>query len=110
MQKRKSRARPRAWIGVGFITLALSFSANATERNRAERDLFVRTHPCPSTGKPYGHCPGYVVDHVIALACGGPDSVENLQWQTVADACEKDKWELQVCGKQYLYRRGRYCK
>src|SRR4051812_31184812 len=73
----------------------------ATERSRSQRELFIRTHPCPSTGKPYGSCPRYIVDHVVALACGGPDAVENMQWQSVADACEKDKWELRACGKQH---------
>jgi hypothetical protein len=35
---------------------------------------------------------GYVVDHVIALVCGGRDNPSNMQWQTVADAKQKDKW------------------
>jgi hypothetical protein len=38
-------------------------------------------HPCPSTGLPSGACPGYRKDHVVPLACGGPDTVANLQWQ-----------------------------
>ncbi len=38
-------------------------------------------------------CPGYVID-VRALACGGADVPTNMQWQTVAAAKEKDKWEL----------------
>lgn len=29
-------------------------------RARAE---FKRTNPCPSTGRPSGGCPGYVIDH-----------------------------------------------
>jgi hypothetical protein len=40
-----------------------------------------------------------VIDHIKALACGGADAVENLQWQTRADAKAKDRWELKECGK-----------
>jgi len=54
---------------------------------------FKKAHPCPATGKTYGACPGYVVDHVIALKRGGADSPSNMQWQTTRAAREKDKWE-----------------
>jgi len=40
---------------------------------------------------------GYVVDHKIALACGGADSPSNMQWQTKTDAKAKDKWERNGC-------------
>jgi len=41
--------------------------------------------------------PGYVVDHIIPLACGGPDVKENMQWQTAAQAKAKDAWERRGC-------------
>jgi hypothetical protein len=41
--------------------------------------------------------PGCRKDHIKALACGGPDAVWNMQWQTVADARAKDAWELKTC-------------
>jgi hypothetical protein len=31
------------------------------------------------------------------FACGGPDVVSNLQWQTVAATKAKDRWELRAC-------------
>ena len=55
-------------------------------------------HPCPSTGLATGPCPGYRKDHVIPLACGGPDAVSNMQWQTIAEARAKDRWERKTCG------------
>ena len=46
---------------------------------------------------PASACPGYVKDHIVPLACGGPDAVANLQWQTVAAGKAKDKWERRGC-------------
>jgi hypothetical protein len=60
---------------------------------------FERAHPCPSTGRTTGACPGFVRDHVVPLACGGPDAVSNLQWQTIRDARIKDRWERRACGR-----------
>ena len=68
-------------------------SHGKTKRDPAQRRAFQRTHPCPSTGKTSGACPGYVVDHVTPLKRGGADRPENMQWQTVEDAKAKDKWE-----------------
>lgn len=68
-------------------------SQGKTKRDPEQRRAFMRSHPCPSTGKGYGACPGYVVDHVQALKHGGADRPENMQWQTVEDAKAKDKWE-----------------
>lgn len=63
------------------------------KRSRAARDGFMRQHPCPSTGKTSGRCPGYVVDHVHALECGGADAPSNMQWQMMAAAKAKDRTE-----------------
>jgi hypothetical protein len=41
--------------------------------------------------------PGYIKDHIVPLACGGPDAVSNLQWQTIRDVKAKDKWETKGC-------------
>jgi hypothetical protein len=63
------------------------------KRSASARRNFMRSHPCPATGKTSGACPGYVVDHIKPLASGGPDNPSNMQWQTKAAAKEKDKWE-----------------
>jgi hypothetical protein len=67
------------------------------KRSRAARADFQRQHPCPATGKSSGACPGYVVDHVQPLACGGADAPSNMQWQTTAEGKAKDKWERGGC-------------
>jgi hypothetical protein len=44
------------------------------------------------SGYPQGR-PGYVVDHIKPLACGGADEPFNMQWQTVSAAKGKDRVE-----------------
>jgi hypothetical protein len=63
------------------------------KRSVAAKDAFKRQQPCPSTGNGSGACPGYVIDHVKPLECGGADAPSNMQWQTIADGKAKDKTE-----------------
>src|SRR5262249_39830515 len=67
------------------------YSRSRRHRSRRARAEFQHAHPCPSTGRTSGACPGYVVDHVRPLACGGADAPGNMQWQSTADAKAKDK-------------------
>src|SRR5437899_3020770 len=48
------------------------------------------------TGYPHGRR-GYVIDHVVPLACGGADAPSNMQWETVAEARAKDRVERINC-------------
>jgi hypothetical protein len=72
-------------------------SRGRIKRSAAAKDAFKRQQPCQSTGRGSGACPGYVIDHVNPLECGGADDPSNMQWQTIADGKAKDKTE-------------RYCK
>jgi hypothetical protein len=83
-----------------FSTMLLPGLASAREtRSYAAKREFQLEHPCPSTGRTSGACPGYVKDHIKALACRGPDTAANLQWQTVEAARAKDKWERKSCAR-----------
>jgi hypothetical protein len=81
------------------LTLAPVAASAGGHRSSAVNQEFQRSHPCPSTGRSTGACRGYVKDHIVPLACGGPDAVANLQWQTTAAAKAKDKWERKACGR-----------
>jgi hypothetical protein len=74
-----------------LVLLLLAFSAHP--RSSAVKRDFQRSHPCPSTGKRTGPCPGYVKDHIVPLCKGGKDAVSNMQWQTTSQAKAKDKIE-----------------
>jgi len=63
------------------------------KRSESAKREFQLRNPCPATGRSTGSCPGYVIDHITALKRGGPDTPENMQWQTVEQAKEKDRWE-----------------
>lgn len=59
-------------------------------RSATPRNHFIKAHPLPK---------GLlrdtmVVDHIIPLACGGPDDPSNMQWQTRGAGKKKDRWEL----------------
>jgi hypothetical protein len=83
------------------LILACSLNVEAKiHRSATARTEFKQQQPCPATGKTKGACPGYVIDHVIPLACGGLDAPANMQWQTKAEAAEKDKWERIGCEQQ----------
>jgi hypothetical protein len=81
---------------------ATAFSGPLAAKEHRSREVtreFQREHPCPSTGLTTGACPGYRKDHIEALGCGGPDAAWNMQWQTIAEAKAKDRWERKVCGR-----------
>ncbi len=104
-------------VTVGIVLLLIVSAAQAATCDRPDRDLelrywsdpsiheprhsdvlsaFKRAHPCPATGASAGPCAGWVLDHVIPLACGGADAVFNLQWLPTAMWREKSKWERRI--------------
>jgi len=61
-------------------------------RGRIKRSSTARREFMRITGYPHGK-PGYVIDHIKPLECGGTDSPGNMQWQTRDEAKQKDKTE-----------------
>lgn len=83
---------------ISLLLLALLLLAvDASARSAAEVRAFKRENPCPATGKIYGKCPGYVVDHKDPLCAGGADKPSNMQWQELAESKIKDKEEWRTC-------------
>ena len=66
-------------------------------------NAFKKMWACPSTGLHKGACPGWAIDHVVPLACGGKDAVYNMAWMPddgkscPQDYC-KDRYERKVYG------------
>jgi len=76
-------------------------TTTTSSQPRDEKGRFVRSESAKlafmkQTGYPKGR-PGYVVDHIVPLACGGADAPSNMQWQTMADAKAKDRVERKGC-------------
>ena len=82
------------------IALAVSLPSGVSARSMAVRAEFVKAHPCPSTGKTRGACPGWQVDHRIALCAGGDDAAYNLQWLTVEAHKAKTRIDVRECRAQ----------
>lgn len=60
-------------------------------RSTSRKRLFWRM-----TGYPQGR-PGYVVDHLVPLGCGGCDVPSNFGWLTIEEHKAKSKWERKPC-------------
>jgi len=83
---------------MAWMLVALALFAGAP-RSRAVVRAFRADHPCPSTGRTTGACPGWVVDHGIPLCAGGADDVRNMHWQATTDAKWKDGEERRLCAR-----------
>lgn len=103
MRRHGTRLTQQFILNATLIALVAGTSPVAVSaeyaRSKAVLRAFVKQQACPSTGLKRLPCPGYVIDHIKALACGGADDPSNLQWQTREDAKAKDRWELKECRK-----------
>lgn len=66
-------------------------------RSYTEFRHFKEHNPCPDKSQKNGSCKGYVVDHIKPLCDCGADKEFNMQWQDIAEAKIKDKYERQIC-------------
>lgn len=77
--------------------------AGKTLRSPQVIAAFKNRWACPSTGKNSGACPGWAIDHVVPLDCGGVDAVWNMQWlpdkiKSQRGEFSKDHFERRVYG------------
>ena len=90
--KATAKAAPVATASTTSTSSTVARDAHGRiQRGEAAKHAFAR-----QTGYPNGR-PGYVIDHVIPLACGGPDTTANMQWQTIAEGKAKDRTERANC-------------
>lgn len=82
------------------LVLTAGDSVSADDRSRAARADFQRHEPCPSTGAARGACPGFEVDHRIALCSGGADAPANMQWLSIAAHRQKTKSDVLECRRE----------
>jgi hypothetical protein len=66
--------------------------AERDSHGRIKRSEEAKEEFMKQSGYTHGRL-GYVVDHIIPLKRGGADSPSNMQWQTIEEAKQKDKWE-----------------
>lgn len=91
----------RAVLTIALVLHTLYAPAYASPgRSPAARAQFLKKEPCPVTGKARGACPGWEVDHITPLKCGGPDTPANMQWLTVADHKAKTAREAKNCRRR----------
>jgi hypothetical protein len=86
---------------VALAPLLLPSPACAAQPPRpSNAEIFFRMdNPCPATGQAHGACKGYLIDRIIPIVCGGAEAPENMQWQTLAEAKAKDRWDRIGCRK-----------
>lgn len=90
----------RTILIAGLAAALLGLPAEARiERDRSQVRAFRADNPCPATGRTRGACPGYHVDHVIALCSGGADRPGNMQWISKEDHRFKTLVDERECRK-----------
>lgn len=83
-----------------LLSLLLAISFSSTARDAKQVRAFRGVAKCPVTNSIQRKCPGFIVDHIVPLACGGLDHYSNMQYQTIADAKAKDKIERRGCKRR----------
>lgn len=80
------------------IACLISVPASAKQaRSKVVLRAFAKQQACPSTGLHRLPCPGWHIDHIVALCAGGADAVENLQWLTRDAHQEKTRIDVREC-------------
>ena len=88
-------------VDIRYCSLVQRDANGKIIRDHKVLEEFATLHPCPSTGEASRFCPGWAIDHVIPLSCGGCDAIHNLQWlpdqiKSAAGKYPKDRWERKI--------------
>lgn len=98
---------PDAMTEIRYCGAPERYANGRIKRNHTVLVVFEHLHPCPAPNHPPGACPGWAMDHIIPLACGGCDAVWNLQWlpleiKSCAGTTCKDRFERKIyCDRQF---------
>ena len=87
-----------------MVLLTTTHAEARLKRSQSAKVEFKQQNPCPAAGSTNRPCKGYLIDHIVPIACGGADAPSNMQGQTVVDAQAKDKWERKGCGEGRRYK------
>lgn len=81
-----------------ILSLVLAATVGLTPIPRSQWALreFRAGLPCPATGLSRGSCPGWQIDHVTPLKCGGSDAPANMQWLTIEQHKAKTAREAKI--------------
>lgn len=90
-----------------YVGQVVRATDGTTARSTATINAFKRQWACPVTGKHTGACPGWAIDHIVPLDCGGADAVYNMQWlpdqiKSAAGPFTKDHFERRIYGGHAL--------
>lgn len=82
-------------------------ATGTTARSEVVIAAFKKQWACPANGNHSGACPGWAIDHVVPLDCGGVDAVWNMQWlpdqiKSAKGPFSKDHFERRVYGGHSL--------
>lgn len=90
-----------------YVGQVIRSNDGTTSRSGKVIAAFKLQWACPSTNNHTGACPGWAIDHVVPLDCGGADAVFNMQWlpdsiKSAKGPYTKDHFERRVYGGHAL--------
>ncbi|MEW6314626.1 MAG: hypothetical protein AB1513_11405 [Pseudomonadota bacterium] len=81
VDKAIAAAMPSQLTETRYVQQVARDTSGRIKRSVAVVRAFAAAHPCPSSGwLDHPGCPGWAIQHDIALACGGADAVSNMSW------------------------------